>query len=435
VTTAPGSHALRAVTIPRSQADGGCIWLSDPDLKEVVFPVRILFTLLASLLAVACSSPAPASPTAAPAKPTSAPAAAASPGAAASPAVAASPAAGLPGIPAAAQTGGGPSAAEVSAVINDYYEKAKAAKQTSIVIYGGVGPEWDPMIPEFRKRYPEIQIEKVNLRGPEMLQRLAAEKASGKQISNVAVHGQTTMSTFEKQGDLTEWEGPPTARLIPPAGLTNGKTRWSYRVSLFGGFVNTDLVPADKTPSTRLELLEPFWKGKGKLLFEDPRGNGPGLDMGTINYVQLGDSWLAGLKSQETTFVRDRDAAPSQIARGEYALFYPVTITAELFDMSKIAPVKVVYFTDGGTSIQESTVGVIKDAPGQDAGKMFVSWLTSEEGQKAVVEIQNSYAALPGVPPPAGQPPIETVKPSKRTDDQIARSNEFIDIFDKALFR
>src|SRR5215212_3184585 len=111
--------------------------------------MRALFITLASLLAVACSSPAPASPTAAPAKPTSAPAAAVSPGAAASPA------AGLPGIPAAAQTGSGPSAAEVTAAINDYYEKAKAARQTNLVIYGGVGAEWDGMIPEFRKRFPE----------------------------------------------------------------------------------------------------------------------------------------------------------------------------------------------------------------------------------------------------------------------------------------
>jgi ABC-type Fe3+ transport system substrate-binding protein len=103
--------------------------------------------------------------------------------------------------------------------------------------------------------------------------------------------------------------------------------------------------------------------------------------------------------------------------------------------MARIAPVKVVYFTDGGTSIQESTIGVIKDAPSQDAAKMFVSWVTSEEVQKLVVDVQNSYAALPGTPPPAGQPPNETLKPSKRTDDQIARSNDSIDIFDKAFFR
>lgn len=396
--------------------------------------MRLGIVVLASLLAIACGSPAPASPTAAPAKPTSAPAG--SPGAVASPNPVASPVSSLPNIPAAAKTGSAPTQAEVNAVINSYVEKAKAERQTNVVIYGGVGAEWDPMLPEFKKRFPDIQLEKVNLRGPEMLQRMAAEKAAGKQVANIAIHGQTTMSTADKQGDLTVWDQlPPTAALIPPAGLTEGKTRWSYRVSLFSAFVNTDLVPADKIPTGRQDMLQPFFKGKGKLLFEDPRGGGPGLDVGTINYVQLGDAWLAGLKSQEVTFVRDRDNAPGQIARGEYSLFYPVTITAELIEMEKVAPVKVVYLSDGGTSIQESTVGVIKDAPGQNAAKAFVTWLLSEEGQRMVVEQQKTYAALPGLPPPAGQPPIDSVKPSKRTDEQIARNNEFIEIFDKALFR
>lgn len=396
--------------------------------------MRIVLLLMASLLAAACGAPAPASPTAAPAKPTSAPAAAASPKPAASPGAAASPVA-LPGIPPAAKTAGGPSAAEVQAVIDGYYAKAKAANETKLVIYGGLAADWDDVIAEFRKKYGDISMERVNLRGPEMLQRLAAEKAAGKQVANLVTHGQTTMSTFDGQGDLTEWEGPPTASLIPQAGLTQGKTRWSHSFSLFSGIVNTELVPADKIPSTRQQLLDPFFKGKGKLLLEDPRAGGPGLDVGTINYVQLGDAWHTALKAQEPTFVRDRDNAPTQVARGEFAMFYPVSITAELMELEKAAPVKVVYLSDGGTSIQESTIGVVKGAPGQDAAKMFISWLLSEEGQKVVVEKRSTYAALPGLPPPAGYPSLQQVNPSKRTDDQIRRNNEYIEIFDKAFFR
>jgi iron(III) transport system substrate-binding protein len=320
-------------------------------------------------------------------------------------------------------------------VINGYYQKAKASGETKLVIYGGLAEDWNDVIAEFRKKYPDMSMEKVNLRGPEMLQRLAAEKASGKQVANMVTHGQTTMSTFDKQGDMTEWEGPPTAPYIPPAGLTQGKTRWSHSFSLFSGVVNTDLVPANKIPTKRADMLDPFFKGRGKLLLEDPRAGGPGLDVGTVNYVQLGDKWLADIKAQEPTFVRDRDNAPTQVARGEYAMFYPVSITSELLELQQAAPVKVIYLTDGGTTIQESTIGIVKGAPGQDAAKAFISWLLSTDGQKVVVEKRNVYSVLPGYPPPAGQPPLEQVNPSKRTDDQIARNNEFIDIFDKAFFR
>jgi len=51
------------------------------------------------------------------------------------------------------------------------------------------------------------------------------------------------------------------------------------------------------------------------------------------------------------------------------------------------------------------------------------------------VDKRNVYSVLPGYPPPAGQPPLEEVNPSKRTDDQVSRNNEYIDIFDKAFFR
>jgi iron(III) transport system substrate-binding protein len=320
-------------------------------------------------------------------------------------------------------------------VINGYYQKAKASGETKLVIYGGLAEDWNDVISAFVKKFPDISMEKVNLVGPPMLQRLAAEKASGKQIANLVTHGQTTMSTFDKQGDLTEWEGPPTAPYIPPAGLTQGKTRWSHSFSLFSGVVNTDLVPADKRPTKRTDLLDPFFKGKGKMLMEDPRQNGPGLDVGTVNYVQLGDKWLSDLKAQDVTFTRDRDNAPSQVARGEYALFYPSGVTSELLDLEKAAPVKVFYMTDGGTTIQESTIGVVKDSPGQDASKMFICWLLSPDGQQVVVDKRNVYSVLPGYPPPAGQPPLEQVNPSKRSDDQVARNNEFIDLFDKAFFR
>jgi iron(III) transport system substrate-binding protein len=280
-----------------------------------------------------------------------------------------------------------------------------------------------------------MEMERVNLRGPEMIQRLQAEAASGKYVGNLVTHGQTTMSTVDAAGGLTDWDGPPTAPLIPVSALTEGRTRWAGRLSLYSSIVNTDLVPKDKIPTSRQMFLDPFFKGKGKILIEDPRAGGPGLDVFTLNYVQLGQQFLDAIKAQDATFVRDRDNAPSQVARGEYAIFYPVLISSDLFELEKAAPVKVNILTDGGTSLQESTIGVVKDAPGQDAAKLFVSWLLSEEGQKMVVSDLQNYSPLPGLGAPAGYPKLEDVHPSTRTSDQIKRNNEYIEIFDKTFFQ
>jgi len=150
--------------------------------------------------------------------------------------------------------------------------------------YGGTGFEYEQIVKDFQKSYPKVEVETVLLRGPEMIQRIQAEAASGKLIANVVSHGQTTMTTVDKQGMLEKWEGPPTASQLPEIPLTSGGVRWPTTESLYGFMVNTQLVPADKIPRTRQELLDPFWKGKGKLLIEDPRANGPGLDVFTMIY-------------------------------------------------------------------------------------------------------------------------------------------------------
>jgi len=325
--------------------------------------------------------------------------------------------------------------AEVKAKLDEYYSKAQASGELLVSHYGGVGSEYADIVKDFHKYYPKVEVQTVNLRGPEMIQRVQAEAASGKLIANVVSHGQTTMSTTDKEGMLQQWEGPPTAAQLPEIPLTSGGVRWATTESLYGFIINTQLVPLDKMPKTRQDLLDPFWKGKGKLLLEDPRAGGPGLDVFTVNYEAGGMAWLEGIKGQEPTFVRDRDAAPSQIARGEYAIFFPLGTTREWFDMEKQAPVKVDWLRDGGSTALTGTIAIVKNGPALDAAKLWVSWLVSPDGQRSMTDNLYSNPALPGVTPSEGLPQFSDIHPSKRTPDQIARNNEYIEIFDKVFFK
>ena len=45
------------------------------------------------------------------------------------------------------------------------------------------------------------------------------------------------------------------------------------------------------------------------------------------------------------------------------------------------------------------------------------------------------YGVLPGAPPPAGWPTAAEVKPKQRTAEQIEKSNEYVDTFDKLFFK
>jgi iron(III) transport system substrate-binding protein len=376
-----------------------------------------------TLLIAACAPAAAPSPTAAPAKPTAAPTAAAAEKAPAEAKPAAEKAAPAPQSKADAG----------AAKLDEYYQKARASGEMNITHYGP-GPEYAPMVEAFKQKFPGTSAETVNLRGVETFQRISAETASGKHIANVVSGGATSLFGMDQQGYFVEWEGPPTKDLLPST-IPASKVRYAVSQSMYGIIVNTDQVSADKIPTSRQELTDPFWKGKGKLLFEDPRAGGPGTDFFTITYDNLKQEWMDKIKTQDPTFIRDRDAAPPQVARGEYALFLPVNVTTEILAMEKAAPVKVFWLRDGGATGVTNNIGLVKNAPGQDVAKLWISWWLSEEGQKVLGEKVGVYGVLPGSPPPEGWPTAAEVKPQQRSAEQIEKSNEYVEIMDKTFFK
>lgn len=379
--------------------------------------------IVVTLILAACAPSAALTPTAAPAKPVAQPPAA--------PAVQRTAPAPQATAPAAA-----PKTAASDAQMNELYQRARASGQTKITHYATFGAEVDPMIGQFQRRFSEIQVERVQLRTPDIIQRLAAEGAAGRRIANVVSAGATSMTTVEQAGHLLEWEGPSNASELQGVPLSQGRTRWAYTTNIFGLIVNTSLVPENKIPRTRQDVLDPFWKGKGQMLVSDPRTGGTGLEYFTINYHQLGQEYLERFKAQEPTWTRDVAAnVAQQVARGEYAMYFPVGVTSELLEMEKIAPVKVDWMRDGGSTAVELNVGVVKDAPNPDAAKLWVTWLVSEEGQRGVVQYIQQHAALPYLPPPAGYPSVQEINPQRRTDDQIRRNNEYVELFERTFFQ
>jgi ABC-type Fe3+ transport system substrate-binding protein len=390
-------------------------------LLDISKAALICVTVASAVSCAPATAPSPTSAPPPPAKPTEAPAAKALATTAAQPTV--------PLAPVEAK----PTAATASSKLAEYYQKAKASGELKIVHYGP-GPEYQPLVEEFRKTYPDIQIELVSLRGTETYQRLQAEAVSGKRIANVVSGGQTSQTQMEKEGLFTKWEGPPNAENLPPT-VPPSDVRYSITYNVFGYIVNTNAIPSDKMPTSRQDLLDPFWKGKGKMVFEDPRAGGPGIDFFTVTYDQLGKDYMEKLKAQEPTFVRDRDAAPAQVARGEFDAFFPVGINSELFELEKSGPVKLGWFKDGGTTVGMNGIGVIKEAPGQDAAKLWASWWCSPEGQTAIAQKSQIYPILPGAPAPPGWPKLEEVNPQRRTGDQTVKSNEYSAIFDTLFFK
>jgi iron(III) transport system substrate-binding protein len=384
---------------------------------------RALFFPVAVALIAACAPAAAPAPTSAPAAPapTSAPAKAEAPKAEAP-------------KPTAAAAAPATSKPDSTAALASLYEKARSSGQTKISHYGAGLNEFEPVVEAFKQRFPGMDVEISLQRAPETIQRLEAEASAGKQIANVVSHGETAMLTLDQQGAFTEWEGPPTAAQLPKIPATAGKTRWPINEAVHGFIANTSMVPQDKIPTTPQSFLDPFFKGKGKLLMEDPRSTGPALDFFTQASDKFGREYLDKIKAQDVTFTRDRTLAPIQVARGEFAVYFPVSLATEHFQLQSAGGVQVGILKELPTTTTTS-IAVLKGAPAQDAAKLYLSWLLSEEGQRTLVEKKEQYASLPGIAPPVGWPSFTDLQLARRTEDQTARNAEYTELFDSVFFR
>jgi ABC-type Fe3+ transport system substrate-binding protein len=323
--------------------------------------------------------------------------------------------------------------AQIQPQLDEYYQKAKASGEMKVTHYG-IFSEYEPLAKVFMERYPGTSVEAVGLRGAEIIQRIGAEMASGKGVANVAGTGVTTTTEMERQGMYVKWR-PPSADYLPAPEGGSDDRRWIFTVSMFGNLVNTSQVPPDKYPVKRQDLLDPFWKGKGKLFSGDPRQAGGGQSFWVIAAEDLGQPFLDGIKAQDITFTRDANAAPAQIARGEYAMVLATGVNQEILDLEASSPVKMTFFRDGGAHYTDITAGVITGAPGQDVGKLWISWLTSPEGQAAQVDKVKVYPVLAGIAPPGGWPSFEELKPSSRNETHRAKQNEYIAMFENTFFK
>lgn len=381
---------------------------------------------------VGCSPAAAPSPTAVPPKPAEK---AAEKAPAASPAAAASPSAAASAVkPSQKPAAGAIDTAAVTAQLNEYYEKAKASGEMKVTHYGLFPAEYGPLAKVFMERFPGTSVEPVGMRGAEIIQRINAEIASGKGVANVAGTGVTTTSEMERQGMYVKWR-PPTADFLPAPEGGSDDRRWIFTVSLFGNVVNTGMVPPDKIPTKRSDLLDPFWKGKGKLFSADPRQAGGGQSFWVLATEEFGQPFLDGIKAQEISFTREADAAPAQVARGEYAMYLATAVNQEILELERSAPVKMTFFRDGGAHYTDITAGVIRNAPGQDVAKLWISWLTSEEGQREQVDKVKVYPVLSNITPPGGWPTFEELKPGSRNDTHRAKQNEYLQMFENTFFK
>lgn len=278
---------------------------------------------------------------------------------------------------------------------------AAAEKEGQVNIGGPPGDIYRLALMEmFQKRYPKIKVEWDGAEGRVKIPRILRERQSG--IFNLDLYIGGSGSPLAALKPIGAFD-PLRPELILPdvfddkkwhsglnAGFVDQEKRFIYA---FDGttqdlvYVNWDLVSKSEFKSFK-ELLDPKWAGK--IVWEDPRREGSGLNTSLLFFLSYGEDFLRKLLTeQKIVFTLDRRQLAEWVVRGKYPIGISLPedhlkIFLEKGLGKNVQPIEdptlMKAYSQGFGS-----VAVFNRRPHQNAAKVYLNWLLAQEGQSSWV--------------------------------------------------
>jgi ABC-type Fe3+ transport system substrate-binding protein len=314
------------------------------------------------------------------------------------------------------------------------YAAAKAEGQvtwyTTLIINVGVRP----LVAAFEKKYPGIEVRYSRADSGPTAVKVLNEASAGKLQADI-VDGTDSLPPLRRAGLLAKYS--PASAEKYPAAMQDPEGYWHATLVYFlTPAFNTALVPPATAPKTIKELLDPKWKGK--MAWTTSRGSGGPAFVGAV-LQSLGEAdgmaYLKALARQDIANVNvAARALLDQCAAGEYPIVLNIFNHHAAMMATKGAPIDWIKLDVIGAPMQVSAL--LKDAPHPNAGKLFLDFMASSEGQ-TILAGADLLPAMPGVPVtyPQVKPDAAGFTPTYLPQELLARESErWLDIYRDLFF-
>ena len=274
-----------------------------------------------------------------------------------------------------------------------------ARKEGTVVWYSGliVNQIVRPLSDGFEKKYPGITVQGSRLTSSEAALKILNEARAGKPQADI-FDGTALVFRLAPAGVVENYK--PMAAANFPEGSKEPNGVWTaLNTYIMTPAVNTDMVAEKDIPKTYQDLLDPKWKGRIAWT-NDPTTAGPPGFIGNILTFMGQDAGMAYLRKLAEQKVINVPGAQrvvlDQVIAGQYPLALMTFNYHSIISADDGAPVK---WLPMQPAIQiPNPVGLVKNAPHPNAGKLLLEYILSEDGQK-VLHDANYIPANPAVPP------------------------------------
>jgi iron(III) transport system substrate-binding protein len=257
---------------------------------------------------------------------------------------------------------------------------AAARKEGRVVLYSAfVGLTAHQDLKKDHQATYGITVDILEARASEVRERIRIEQAAGRFAADVSENGRTTTTLQIAQDHVFDPYGPlPSLGHLKPE-FASDDIRLPVFAIVYGILANTQLVkPADE-PKSWLDLVDPRWKGK--ILSDDFRALGGGGVLFFVLEDRFGSDFHEKLAKQDLKFSREIPANERRVARSEFPLYLPVSLTSvpEL----KGLPVNFLAPKEGLPYVGYD-LALLKNAPHPNAARLLMEYYLSQKMQQGL---------------------------------------------------
>lgn len=268
-----------------------------------------------------------------------------------------------------------------------------AKKEAKVVVYGSVPPQAMAGLNKgFEKKYG-IKVEYWRGDSTKVMDRALTEWRAGRPGFDVVEANRGVQLIMRKEGLFAKFL-PPPAEKFPAQFKEKDALITPWRVLPISILYNTELVKPGELPKTLDDLLAPKWKNK--ISMPDPSRHTTTAQFLWNLEKFKGDKWLEyvrALAKQQPHLVESLAPVTNAVIKGEAH----VGITYIKYVKQYKGPVGYVlmdkYLTD------PNYMAVSGKAAQPNAGRLYIDFATSAEGQKIISE-DGEFVLYPGIFPP-----------------------------------
>lgn len=258
----------------------------------------------------------------------------------------------------------------------------QARKEGEVVLYTTmVVSDFQVFQKALAKKYPFLKVNHVRLGASTLVSRAIAEFRAGKHLADVYGVTPDSLNYMRDQGILAQYISPEAKAIHK--GFMDPKGFWSgITTDVLVTGVNTAQLNIKQAPRSYADYLKPEYRGK--MAFHIGTSN-PLIGMVELNGEEKALAYLRNFAKQDLIQHNGYTKISQLLAAGEFPLVAFMQVTKLDKIRERGGPVDWLPLNPSFATV--SAVAVAKNAPHPNAARLLVDFYLSEEGQKALREI------------------------------------------------